>query len=471
MGLRIFSVVGEALNFGGRRMETIARVAWLPLLLSMIATMAAVFAMASVIAGQVVTFSDIPSFSVAQQQVGKFAARGFQNNPGAMWTISLASVAVQTVLTASFMAPLIRYAGLGEKPARGFIRAPFGADQLRFIVSGAFSFIFVAVLVFGPVAAASYYTLKYIAAAMAQTLASFPDPASLHTIQITTVGDEMAARGKGWIFDHAMPLAGALPLALLFWGLLFFHFHPDNRPVSQIKGNPIVRALVTFVVAASLIFVASFSFAEIIQTLTGGAAAFKFSLAEEVIKDFKQKATFLGALSAIGAQFTSLDFSGVVNALDFLMKSPAGKLVFFSASAFFVLNYISLRLFAYPGVAVCRGSLGLGKTFAVTRGWNLLRLWVIIGLIGLFFYVVQVYFLNGLLLQRLLPSTLNLLYKATAVSTKLVNSGETASWVLPLFSWIWNLTKIAINIAWSFFSFGVAAGLYGRLYRDSEAGQ
>ena len=41
MGLRIFSVVGEALNFGGRRMETIARVAWLPLLLSMIATMAA----------------------------------------------------------------------------------------------------------------------------------------------------------------------------------------------------------------------------------------------------------------------------------------------------------------------------------------------------------------------------------------------------------------------------------------------
>ena len=114
MGLRIFSVVGEALNFGGRRMETIARVAWLPLLLSMIATMAAVFAMASVIAGQVITFSDIPSFSVAQQQVDKFAARGFQNNPTAMWTISLASVAVQTVLTASFMAPLIRYAGLGE---------------------------------------------------------------------------------------------------------------------------------------------------------------------------------------------------------------------------------------------------------------------------------------------------------------------------------------------------------------------
>ena len=40
MGLRIFPVVGAALNFGGRRMETTARVAWLPIVLSMIASMA-----------------------------------------------------------------------------------------------------------------------------------------------------------------------------------------------------------------------------------------------------------------------------------------------------------------------------------------------------------------------------------------------------------------------------------------------
>ena len=126
MGLRIFPVVGAALNFGGRRMETTARVAWLPIVLSMIASMAAVFAMVSVISGRLVTFADVPTYLGAYQIAMKNAARGFQSNPGAMWAISLASLAAQTLLTASFMAPLIRYAGLGEKPAPGFIRAPFG---------------------------------------------------------------------------------------------------------------------------------------------------------------------------------------------------------------------------------------------------------------------------------------------------------------------------------------------------------
>ena len=55
------------------------------------------------------------------------------------------------------------------------------------------------------------------------------------------------------------------------------------------------------------------------------------------------------------------------------------------------------------------------------------------------------------------------------VSTKLVNSGVGADWVLPLFIWIWNGIKILANVFWAFFSYGVIAGLYGRLYRDSES--
>jgi hypothetical protein len=432
-------------------METIARVAWLPLLLSMIATMAAVFAMLSVIAGQQITFAEVPAFFTAQKLVAENAVRGFQNDAGAMWTITVASVLAQTLLTASFMAPLIRYAGLGEKPAPGVIRAPFGADQLRFVVSGIFGFLFVAVLVFGPMAAASFYTMKYILAAMSQTMASFPDPASLHTIEIKTAGDIVAAQGKSWIYDRAMPLYGAIPLALIFWGLLFFHFHPDNRPVSQIKGNPFLRALVTFVAAAGFLLVGY------------------FFLAEAVVNEFRNYAGKLGALSALGS-YLSVNLDGVLQSLEFLAKSPAGRFLFFGVSIFFVVNYLSLRLFAYPGIAVCRRSLTLGTTLAVTRGWNILRLWVIVTLIGIFLYVMQVYVLNTLLLQGLLPWVFNLLYAATAVSTKLVNSGATAEWVLPFFVWIWNIIKILFNIVWSFFSFGVAAGLYGRLYRESEAG-
>ena len=450
MGLRIFSVAGEALNFGGRRMETIARVAWLPLLLSMVAGMAAVFAMLSVIAGGLITFADIPSFMSAQQLVGKHAARGFQNDPAAMWAITLASLAAQTILTASFMAPLIRYAGLGEKPAPGFIRAPFGPDQVRFVVSSLFGTFFVAILVFGPVAATTVYTLKYIGAAMSATMASFPDPSSLHTIVVTTAGDAAAAGGTSWIYDSAIPLAAAAPLALAFWALLFFHFAPENRPNATGPGNIILRALATLAVTVLLL-----------------VSAYVF-FAEYVLNEFRDNVTFLGVVSSIAS--LGVDMTVVLTSLDFAMKSPSARLVFFGVASFFVMNYLSLRLFAYPGVAVCRKSLAPHHMLAVTRGWNILRLFVIIALIFGLLAVIQVYVLNTLLFERLLPWVVNLLYQATAVSTKLVNSGETAEWVRPVFVWIWNLAKILANVLWSFFSFGVTAGLYGRLYRESEAG-
>lgn len=451
MGLRIFPVVGAALHFGGRRMETTARIAWLPLLLSMIASMAAVFAMVSVIAGRVMTFEDIPTYLGAYQSAMRNASRGFASNPGAMWTISIASLIAQTMLTASFLAPLIRYAGLGEKPAPGFIRAPFGPDQMRFVVSGLFSFLFVAVLVFAPIAATSYYTLKYVVAALTQTMAVFPDPNSLHTIELTTTGERIAAEGRAWIYDRALPLAGAAPLALAFWALLFFHFNPKNRPKAKLPGRPVLRAIVTFLVAALLLLVAY------------------HYLADFVLTDFRSRAEFFGSVSSLVA-LAKVDIAAFDESLEFLIKSPEGRLIFFGVAAFFVINYISLRLVPYSGVAVCRKSLALGGTLAVSRGWNLLRLFAIMIMIGVFIVFIQVFVLNLFFLQLVLPMVFDILEEATAVATRLVNSGAVADWVSPTFIWIKNLTNIAINFIWSFFSYGVIAGLYGRLYRESEAG-
>ncbi len=451
MGLRIFSVVGESLNFGGRRMETIVRVAWLPVLLSLVAGMAGVFAMLSIVAERLITFSDIPTFAGAQQQLGQFAARGFQNHPGAMWTIMLAGLAVQAILTASFMAPLIRYAGLGEKPTPGFMHAPFGPDQMRYVVSSLFSLLFVAVLVFGPMAAVSCYTRKYIVAAKSEDMASFPDPGSLHTIEITTAGDRAAAAGKSWLYNRAIPLSAAAPVALLFWAFLFFHFAPKNRPHAPATGSTILRLLTTFVVAAGLMLAAY------------------FFLAELMVTQFRGNVTFLGFLSSM-AGAANIDMSGILTGLDFTMKAPSTRVLFFGAASFFVMNYVSIRLFAYPGVAVCRKSLALGDTLAVTRGWNILRLFAIVTLVTAILTFVQVYVLNAFLFQFLLPQVVSVLYQATSVSTKLVNSGVTADWVRPVFVWSWNITKIIANMFWSFFSFGVTAGLYGRLYRESEKG-
>ncbi len=429
MGLRIFSVTGAALNFGGRRMETIMRVAWLPVVLLLIVNMATVFAYLSVIAGQVITFADISTFTRAQQLVGQYAAQGFEKNPTAMWSITGGNLALQTLLIASFMAPLIRYAGLGEKPSPGVVRLAFGPDQLRFIISGIFSFLIVAVLVLAPAIAATFYVAKYIIAAMAQTIASFPDPNSLHTIELTTVGEGLAARGASWIYDLAAPTAAVAPFALLLWLVVFFHFHPRNRPAVT-RRNPVLRGIVTLVVTLSF--------------LVGGY----WLLREQVLALFQP-------VEALGGE------AGKV-----FENTPLNTKLFFGVVIYFFASYLNLRLHPYPGVAVCRKSLLLGKTLKVSRGWDIIRLQIILMLIGAIMFAVLLA-LNIFVVPWVF-SAINLLSQAVATSTRLVDSGVTADWVAPLFVWIANGVKILINIFWTFFSYGVVAGLYGRLYRDSE---
>ena len=65
-------------------------------------------------------------------------------------------------------------------------------------------------------------------------------------------------------------------------------------------------------------------------------------------------------------------------------------------------------------------------------------------------------------------AVVNVLYQATLSATKLVNSGEPATWVYPFFVWAWTGFVIIVNLLLTFFFYGVIAGLQGRLYRDSE---
>ena len=429
--LRMFSVIGEALNFGARRIELIARVAWLPVLLLLIVDMAATFAELSVIAGRAITFADVASMMQAEQYARQFAERGWAASPPKMLTIAVVHISLSIVLTASFLTPLIRYAGLGERPGPGLFRLPFGADQLRFIATGAASLLIVLVLAVLPAAGAGYFVMQAIVEAMTKTMATFPDPESLHTIEIVASGKSIIESGSAWLFDLALPLAAAAPFALLVWIVGVLHFHPRNRPNAHEGGNLVLRALVVFVIAAAL---------------TGGAY-------------LMLRGAAMQSLSGNAQGATATDLTG----------TPVNAILIFITLGVFLFAYANLRLFAWPGVAVCRKSMALGGALAVTRGWNLFRLAAILFVLA-GFLITALLVINQLLLPAIL-STLNTLFRATEVSTRLVNSGAKAEWVLPLFVWIWNFAKIAVNFLWAFFSYGALAGLYGRLYRESaEAG-
>ncbi|MEM9494512.1 MAG: hypothetical protein AAGA09_00805 [Pseudomonadota bacterium] len=414
MKLGIFAVAGAALNFGARRMETIMRVAWLPVSLLLIVNMATVFAYLSVIAGRQITFTEAITFARAEQTAALYMARGWENAPVSMGIVTGVSILLQMILVSSFMAPLIRLAGLGERPAPGVVRMPFGPDQIRFILAGAFSFVIMALLVLAPASAAAYYSANYIVEALSQTVASFPNPESLHTIELTTLQTALAKKGDTWLYDYAIPIAIALPFLGFMWLTLMAHFHPRNRR-NPGPANVAIRAVWVGVIVLAF---AAFLFYGL-QRLAGQAPA------------------------------TGAGVSFVVTVL---------------AGLFY--TYVNTRLAPYTGVAVCRKSMAPGRVFRVSRGWNLLRLWVALALVGLLLAVAQV-LINRFALGWI-SSGVVIIYQAAAAYTKLLNSGVTGEWVTPTFIWIWNSIKILVNVFWAFFSYGVAAGLYGRLYRESE---
>lgn len=431
MALGVFSVTGEALNFGGRRMETIMRVSWLPVALLLIVNMATVFAYLSVIAGKLVTFADVPTFERAQRLLSVYSGQGWAQRPGAMTAVTVGNLVLQALLIASFMAPLIRFAGLGERPRPGVIKLAFGPDQIRYIVSGAFSFLFVAILILTPIATTTFFVLQYIFDALSQTVARFPDPNSLHTIELTTSAETIAAQGMSWIYYMALPTAAAIPFILALWLLTYLHFHPSNRPSASGRANPLMRAAATLFVTAAF--------------LAGAYWVLRQNLLQNV-----------NAIASLSGAGSGGDLAG----------GAVSAFLILGIVAYLLFGYFNLRLYPYPGVAVCRKSLALGNTLRLSRGWNIIRLQVILILVSGFLLIAQ-YLINTYALNWILQ-TISVLYQAAGASTRLLNSGVTAEWVQPLFVWIWNGVKILINILWAFFSYGVAAGLYGRLYRESE---
>lgn len=413
MELRILSVVGGALNFGGRRMETIMRVAWLPVVLLLLVEMATVFGFLSVAAGRLVTFSDVASYAEAKLALARYIGDAWAARPTQMWIVNGSSLFLQAILVASFMAPLIRYAGLGERPAPGTVRLPFGIDQIRYLFAGGIGLI-MPLFIFLPIGATAYYVFKYVLDALSKTYANFPNPDSLHTIELVAGKDLIAEQGGLWLYQTGMPLAVAAPFALLFWATLIAHFHPKNL-AGGAAGGLAPRALGTLVVGGALVALAWAGLASRIPNAAGPEAA-----------------AFV-AILAIGAVFAL---------------------------------YVSLRVAPYQGIAVCRRSFAFGGTLGLTRGWNILRMIVVLLLVPVVIYLVLV-LLNLFAVAPIVWSA-GAIYAAADSYGKLMNGGETVAWIYPAFVWATNGLLILLNIFVAFFNYGVTAGLLGALYRESE---
>ena len=426
MALNAFSVVGESLNFSMRRFETVFRTAALPLALVLVFNMAATFGYLSVVNERVITFKDIAAAGLSWAQTAKLGARAAQSalgaNMPAAWAIWGASLIVNAILVSTFMAPLIRYAGLGEKPAPGFLHVPFGFDQARFLAAGLLSSLVFLLVVYAPVLFATFSIVVFLTQAMTKPFASFPDPDSLHTIDIVSGAEVFGMR---WFHQYQVWGAWGLGAAAIVVALLILHLRPQRdagagflrRALGVTVGVALYLALCVF------LYVSAVKLASVILVRLGGAP------------------------------------------LQAALSPDALAIVFFGAAALAFAGYFSLQLFPYAGIAVCRRSLAFTGVRKVTGRYDLLRLALALVLLGVILFATQI-----LLIWIGMGSVFDVLqnlYRAFFSFVRLSNGGEGGEWVLPLFRSIWAIIGIGFTMLWTAFAYGVTAGLWGRLYRES----
>ncbi|MEO1014144.1 MAG: hypothetical protein AAFX08_03045 [Pseudomonadota bacterium] len=427
--LNVFGVAGGGLGFAGRRMETIARVAFVPVALILMFDYATAFLVVSVPRGALLTSAELPAGATLNDvnqaaasivNFGALVLLGLQEKP-AMWGTEVAprvvglaagSALLTLAVAASFMAPLIRLAGLGERPAPGLLRAPFGASQARYVLAH-----FVSLLPLAAVLAPSLVAVNFIGraidAAMSKGYALFPNPDSLHTIELVSPEAALTARGEFWLVSYGylayLAAIGAFVLFLVAMG----HFGAGNRPNI---GSP--RPM--------------------------------------------QRAVFLaGATLFIVAVFTVFSLGGLAG------EASQGQISFraFAVGLIILVAYASLRFAPYPGVVACSGSMRPTGLFELSRGWNLFRLAGVFFVVWLVIIGVQI-FVEGLILPSL-SAGLNSLLTASDSLSRISNGGERPEWVTPVFVWAWAGVLIVYKFVWLFFTYGVSAGVLGRLYRES----
>lgn len=415
MRLNVFSIAGEALNFGWRRFETILRVGWLPLSLIFIFNMASVFLLLSLAYGEAITFTDVAASGARWAEVIALAqAKAAEGaGSGAVLLLHAGGVLVTAMLVASFMAPLVRYAGLGERPAPGFIRAPFGPDQIRFLAAGAVASVVFAVAVYAPVSFTTLAILEFMGTAMTTPYASFPDPDSLHTAQIVMGTERFGVR---WIYGWQVWGVAAAAFATILFVAILAHVAPraeDKRAGIGFLG----RALGVGAGVAAVFAAAAFVYSAWVKIAPGDAMSRADGLA--------------------GVLF-------VVAALGFAA-------------------FIGLRLFPYAGVAACRRSMAIAGSLRVTRRYNLFRLLAVFALLGVVLAGAQLLlaFLTGQVGSALVGVIV-----AAQGAARLGGGDEGAALRAGL--WLWAFGGVVANALWALFTYGVTAGLLGRLYRESE---
>lgn len=407
----IFAVAGDALGFAVRRFETIARIAWLPVSLMLIVQMAAVFTLISIEFGRFVTFTDLVQglrFADARTFAGTVLMKGLGAGDVRIILVAAVTAFFSLMLVASFMASLIRLAGKGIEPPAGLFRAPFGADEMRYTLATLAGGVLVPILILSPILLATLQVIAHVETAMAATFVRFPVSDSLHTIQYVQGRDLMTARGDLWVYEFGKLGLLSIGVGALAIVLAAGHF---RRPGAGVRSNS-ATVLMTGLCVAALLFAA----------LIPATNRFEAGFYSDV--------TALGLIAGAG---------------------------------FLIAIFAGLRLFPYPGIAVCNQSMSLAGVGRLSRRWNIVRLFAVIALIGTILWMMN--FIMVKIGFPVIAQVFSVVIETSDAFGRLTQGAANAA-TSRFVIWLFALLEVLYQIVWSFFTYGVLAGLLGRFYRE-----
>lgn len=355
MRLPIIETVQEALGFGAKGFDTVARLAWLPLLLAMLFTFAVPYLLISIIANEPVSLSQIPSYIVwplLWQNMGSV----FEQNPDALFAVGGILFVLLAILYSSFYVPLQRYAATGERPHTASFDVPFSIRHLQVIgamLAGGYG-LYVATQV------PFFYAMTGLAAMATQTIeqmnVSFPDPDSLHTV-VFAAPDEIVKHsfpkyliiGLNWVI---LPITLYMAIRLFMWPAFIAAKDPGEKAHSFArawnisKGWNGLRMLLAAFILYGLLWVLG-------TLLNGDIVAFAYGLVQQERPGlpFKNFADMFNIATMSLAQFMNTMFG-------------IGDVPLFETASFQVLIWARMLLFLFVNLGLMILSIGIWTGFA-----------------------------------------------------------------------------------------------------------
>ncbi len=498
-------------------METILRLIWLPLILLLCVQFVWAYCMLDLLVEEPIQAKTVLFYTIAQEQYKTYPVVAWQRVPWHMFALTIGVVISSLYIIASFMVPLIRYAATGEKPPEGLFRQSWGIANLRFSRAALLSGFVSLLVLFAPLMAAmnalNQHILRSVVKIEIPDHVKFPFEESLHTVYQSSIADLVTNKANVWVLGIPVSiLALAIPILSIFLFLMVRHFAFGRmRGGHAGEGTSNRKTLFNVLIVLLLSMVVFFLLWGMVSTilprppivdsllpkLGGSLGHFSFfAVSLFLLLAYLNMRLFAWPGYAVmrrpGPIGQSKPVRNNIKGFFFLIGIFAiGALLYFFGDKisgmpgmsvlgqgwnWVFAHYISVMsdhgIYVLCALIVAAFvtmyfSNGLRANLITSRGTNLFR---IIGLFLLVFIVTYAmqYAIN-FLLNKVVFRAVSLTYAMLVTSTRLSNSGVSAAWITPTILWSWTGFKVLVNLFWMIFSYGVLAGLYGRLFTHTEA--